>query len=88
VLYPGPKESAAFSPGEHDLPPQGFIRADPPAGYNVLRLVATSKDLGLLSTGTLQLTDLGVQSAIVDSVQALGTGGWGAASVGYYISDK
>lgn len=88
VLFPGRGEVPAQPAGEILLPPKGFMRADPPAGYNTLKVIAARKQIGLLSTGESFLSDPALQTALVDSIDALGSDNWGSANAGYYIVEK
>lgn len=88
VLFPARDETPAQPAGEILLPPKGFMRADPPAGYNILKVIAARKEVGLLSSGESFLSDPALQTALVDSIEKLGSDNWGSANAGYYISDK
>ena len=87
VLFPGAGENSRTGVGDFYLPHKGYFRADPPAGYNWVKAVATKENIGLISTGEKLLEDPKSQNEVVRKIRALGPDGWGSCSVGYYIEN-
>ena len=87
VLFPGKNESALTGAGDLALPGTDWIRAIPPPGSNVVKVVVTESDIGLRSTGANLVEDAGAQNSLVARIRDLGPLHWGSATFWYYISE-
>jgi hypothetical protein len=88
VLFPGRGENPRTGKSSPTLPGgSGWIQAIAPAGYNLLKVVATTEDVGLESTGQNLVQSPQLQNELVTRIRALGAEQWGAASFGYYIEE-
>ncbi|MCX6841638.1 MAG: hypothetical protein NTX53_05085 [candidate division WOR-3 bacterium] len=88
VLSPKEGENSLTGAGMFEYPRGTFARADLPAGYNWLKVVATTKEIGLVSTGEGFLSDAKLQDEYAKRILDLGPEGWGSISFGYSIVER
>ena len=90
VLHPTSGESTAMPAGTFMLPRADgvFFEAQAPAGYNWVKVIATTEDVGLAAPDGGFLSSEAAQNAVADRILALGADGWGSESFTYEIAER
>jgi hypothetical protein len=86
VLFPESNQPANVGVGSFTFPTGiNYARASPPAGSNVVKVIATTSDIGLTATGEVLVRDPAVQDKLVATILDLGAGNWGSVTFPFQI---
>jgi len=86
VLFPEPGQPANVGTGSFTFPTgQYYALARPPAGSNVVKVIATTTDIGLTATGEMMVKDRAVQDKLVRTILDLGASNWGSVTFPFQI---
>jgi hypothetical protein len=86
VLFPEPNQPANVGVGSFTFPTgRNYAVAKPPAGSNVVKVIATTADIGLTATGELMVKDPAVQDKLVRKILDLGSRNWGSVTFPFQI---